>query len=108
MDKSEVKLKLKKELVNPNSYNNWHGITEQNINNFIVEPFAVSVDPDDLETENRMMWVVLQMKANLKEGYAIAFDPLQEAWSVIEYTGTENNFIQVVAGESLAEALDSM
>jgi hypothetical protein len=34
------------------------------------------LDPDDLETEKREMWIVLQERPNPTEGYVVVYAPL--------------------------------
>ncbi len=48
------------EIAKREEFVNFHGITAENIETFLVTPFQVPVDPDDLETPVRPMWVVLQ------------------------------------------------
>jgi len=108
MDKSVVKSKVKEEISKIDSLNNFHGITKKNIESFLVEPFTVDVDPDDLETTKRKMWVVLQERKDVNEGYSIAYDPFSNDWAVIESAGKNLDFILVTSGETIAEALESM
>ena len=70
---------------------------------FSVEPFPVAVEPDDLVTEEREMWVVLDPPGR----YLVAFDPFCEVWAVIEQT-EKTKLIQVISGETLAEAPHGM
>ena len=108
MDKSHVQSKVTEEIAKIDAFDNYHGITKENIESFLVEPFTVLVDPDDLETTIRPMWVVLQERKDINEGYSIAHDPSSNEWAVIEHAGTDKQFIAVVWGETLAEALASM
>lgn len=55
---------------------NLHGITVDNVESFLVAPFKVPVDPDDLETQVRPMWVVLQESDDPTHGYVIVYDPV--------------------------------
>lgn len=55
MEKSKVTEILQVELSKHSSFKNWHGLTKENINKFVVEPTAVTVNPDDLETLKRKM-----------------------------------------------------
>ena len=108
MEKSKVREILEVELSKYAPFENWHGITKENINKFLVKPTAVTVDPDDLETSKRKMWVVLQTENDIKKGYSIAYDFWQQHWAVIAYTGKANEFVQITAEPTLAEALGSM
>ena len=108
MEKSKVREILEVELSKHASFENWHGITKENINKFLVEPIAVTVNPDDLETSKRKMWVVLQTQNDIKKGHSIAYDFWQKHWAVIEYKGKENESVQATAEPTLAEALGSM
>lgn len=87
------------------AFDNTHGITAANIREFLVEPFTVSVDPDDLETAPRSMWVVLQERH--RSGYVVVHDPATSGWAVAEriHDGT---YRAVVWGRTLANALEGM
>lgn len=82
-------------------------MTPENVRSFLVEPFAVKTDPDDLETQPRPMWIVLQEHRKRTDGYVIVYDPLKNSWGVAEHV-QGNDFRLVVSGPSLAEALSSM
>lgn len=55
-----IKVVLETELSRGEHFVNHHGITTENLSSVLVDPFLVWVDPDDLETQPRAMWVVLQ------------------------------------------------
>ena len=74
MDNSEVKKLLEEQLARGEPFKNWHGITPENIRSCLVEPFPVRTDPDDLETQPRAMWVVLQEHRNPTDGYVVVYD----------------------------------
>lgn len=103
MNSSEIENILKKEILTLKGFENFHGITSNNINDFIVAPYEAKVDPDDLETQERNMWVVL----NVSKEFKVAYDSLLENWVVIE-PKSESDFVAVVHGDSLGEALDGM
>jgi len=77
MNVSDVKILVKERLNNVDSFENFHGVKKDNLSSFLVEPYAVLVNPDDLETEEREMWVVL----NLPGEMFLAFDPLKRNWA---------------------------
>ena len=62
MDIFAIKSLVETELARGESFTNYHGITPATIRSFLVEPFTARTDPDDLETQPRDMWVVLQDK----------------------------------------------
>ena len=107
MDSSTIKSLVERELQSEQPYVNYHGISPANIRSFLVEPFTVRIDPDDLETQPRDMWVVLQVRGTPTEGYVIVYDPLKKTWGVAEHTGN-NRYTLVVSASSLNEALDGM
>jgi hypothetical protein len=107
MDSSEVKKLLEEELARGEPFNNWHGITSENVRSCLVEPFPVRTDPDDLETQPRTMWVVLQEHRDPRDGYVVVYDPLSTEWIVAEHVKGDD-YIAVIAGSSLAQALDGM
>jgi len=107
MDSATVKSLLENELNRDAPYKNLHGILPTNIRSFLVEPFTVVTDPDDIKTQPRDMWVVLQVKRTPAADYVIVFDPYCKAWGVAEHT-SGNKFTLIVSGPSLAGALDAM
>ena len=88
-------------------FKNFHGITRDNLESFLVEPFSIRVDPDDLESDPRDMWVVLQQGPHPESGYVVIYDPLNQGWGVAEHQDSRE-YTLVVGAESLAGALDSM
>lgn len=103
MTKDEVNLLLNEELNRLDEFDNYHGITKDNLNKFLIDPYQVLVDPDDLETDERNMWVVLK----LSEQSLVAIDPLDKSWSVL-HPLQKGKFIKTIGEETLAEALDGM
>lgn len=84
---------------------NFHGITSANIHSFLVEPYLVMVDPDDLESVARKMWIVLEERGDA--GYLIAYDVEFNSWAVVE-RGTNSGYTQILAANTLSGALDGM
>jgi len=107
MESSTIKSLVEHELQREQPYVNNHGISSANIRSFLVQPFTVRTDPDDMETQPRDMWVVLQERGTPTEGYVIVYDPLKKIWGVAEHTGN-NRYTLVVSASSLSEALDGM
>lgn len=107
MNISTVKQLLEEELARGEPFDNWHGITSENVRLYLVEPFPVRTDPDDLKTQPRTMWVVLQEYRNPTDGYVVVYDPLSKTWKVAEHVKGED-YIAVITGQSLAQALDGM
>lgn len=102
-----IKVVLETELSRGEHFVNHHGITTENLSSVLVDPFLVWVDPDDLETQPRAMWVVLQECLKPTDGYVIVYDPLHSDWNVAEYV-QGGHYRIVVSGPSLAEALSAM
>ena len=107
MDSSTVKRLLEEELARDEPFHNLHGITPENLRSFLVEPFAVRTDPDDLETQPRAMWIVLQERRKPTDGYVVVYDPLSKTWKVAEHVKGDD-YIAVITGLTLAQALDGM
>ncbi len=103
MNVAKIKQLVQEQLANIGSFDNFHGLTKENLSSFLVDPYAVYVEPDDLETTKREMWVVLSVTSEL----FVAYDPLQNHWSIIE-PYKNNGFVQVVSGETMVEVLNGM
>jgi hypothetical protein len=107
MDSSTIKRLVEDEVARGDSFTCSHGITPANLPSFIVEPFAVRTDPDDLETQARDMWIVLQERPTPTDGYVVVYDPATRGWGVAEHAG-DGDYTLVVSASSLAEALSGM
>jgi len=107
MDSSTIKSLVEYELARGDSFTSSHGITPANLRSLLVEPFAVRTDPDDLETQPRDMWVVLQERPKPTKGYVVVYDPATRGWGVAEHAG-DSGYTLVVSASSLAEALSGM
>ena len=107
MDSSTVKRLIEDELARGDTFISHHGIAPANLRSLLVEPFAVRTDPDDLETQPRDMWVVLQQSATPTDGYVVVYDPATGHWGVAQHTG-DIGYTLVVSARSLAEALSGM
>jgi hypothetical protein len=73
MDRAEIEAILEVELASLGPFQNLHGIRLSNVRTFSVPPSAVLVDPDDLETQARSMWVVLKERSASEGGYQIPY-----------------------------------
>lgn len=103
----EVGQRLAAEIAADLPFQNHHGITRENLDQFLVEPHEVLVDPDDLETEPRLMWVVLQERPDSAAGYSIVLDPLRDSWGVAE-RAQGGGATLLISAPTLAAALDGM
>jgi hypothetical protein len=106
MDISDIKNLVETELSRGEPFANFHGITPATIRSFLVEPFKVLADPDDLETPPRDMWVVLQERRT-SDGYVVVYDPSRKTWGVAD-RGSDGDYTLIVSASSLAGALDGM
>lgn len=109
MTKEDIKRVLETEVTTISSFENFHGITQDNLRKFLVDPYQVLVLPDDGgETETRHMWVVLQEFKDPEKGYLIAYDPLTRQWELIEKLQEKGEYLDVLGADTLADALTSM
>jgi hypothetical protein len=103
----EIKQLVSSQLQAGLAFENFHGITPENLRSFLVEPYEVVVDPDDLETGPRPMWVILHERRQPRADYVVVFDPQDSSWGIAEFTD-KPALTLVVSGPTLAEALSSM
>ena len=90
-------------------FSNVHGITGDNLESFLVEPFEILIDPDDLETAVRPMWVVLQEHGDPSCGHVIVYDPSAPGSRCgVAVNARRDEYVLVVGANSLAEALNGM
>lgn len=106
MQAANVQRIVQGEIARAETFDNSHGVTPQNVRAFLVEPSCVRVDPDDVESPPRQMWVVLREQPGSPGNYAVVYDPQVSGWGVVERT-TEG-YVLVCAADSLASALTSM
>ena len=106
MEASDIQRIVREEVSRGQAFDNSHGITPQNVREFLVQPFCVRTDPDDAESPPRDTWVVLRERSQGPDGYAVVYDPLVGGWGVVERAGTD--YVLVCAADSLAAALTSM
>lgn len=113
MTKEEVKLVVENELKSISGFKNYHGISESNIKNHLIEPlevFAWSPDSPEFEKEVEQVsvWLVLKEKSEITDGCCIAYDPVSKDWALIEHSD-KYGFIYSCAGEkTLFDALNGM
>lgn len=103
MNRKSIESLIRARVRNIGDFNNDHGLTKSSLPFFMVDPYPVWVEPDDLETAPREMWVALDTPGD----YLVACDPLLNGWSLIEpWKG--DRFVQVISGERLEGVLDGM
>jgi hypothetical protein len=107
MDGSIIKKLVEDQLARGETFINFHGIMPENVRSFLVEPFSVRTDPDDLETMPRDMWLVLQERPTPTEGFVVVYDPHTGNWGVAEHI-RGGEYTLVNSARSLAEAIGSM
>jgi hypothetical protein len=107
MQLRDIKEIVRLELARNEPFDSSHGITRQNLQEFLVEPFSVHVDPDDTRSSPREMWVVLQKGRTPADGYVVVYDPTTQSWGFAEQT-SEREYSLVCRASSLATALSSM
>ena len=108
MDDSTVKDLVEAELAGAEAeaFANWHGITSENIREFLIDPIEVTVVVWGQEPGPRPMWLVLQEEEAL-EGYLVAFDPSSRMWGLVTHdrddrftlvSGLTDTFLDAVIG----------
>jgi hypothetical protein len=107
MDSTIVKKLVEGQLARGETFINFHGITPDNVRSFLVEPFSVRADPDDLGTTPRDVWVVLQECHPATEGFVIVYNPHTGNWAVGEHV-RGGEYILSNSSRSLAEAIGNM
>lgn len=103
----DIKRVVQQELQLNERFDSSHGITRQNLHEFLVEPFAVQIDPDDTKSPPREMWVVLQQCRRPEDGYVVIYDPTTQSWGFAERVAGRD-YTLVCRADSLATALSSM
>jgi hypothetical protein len=110
MNAAAVATLVEEQLAQGEPFTNYHGITSHNLRSFLVAPYQIPVDPDDLETEPRNMWVVLEEPGEGRDRMVVVYDPDGACWGVAERAGDGESagYTLVLAAKSLAGALDGM
>jgi hypothetical protein len=106
MDRATVKSMVEAELASAEEFANWHGITSENIHEFLIEPVPVTVVIWGEEPGLREMWLALQ-EDEAQDGYCVAFDAAWNAWGLVTrnddgkftlVSGTTDTFLDQVCG----------
>jgi len=109
MDATTVRLLVEQQLTNSDSFVSMHGIAASNVRSHLIDPFEATVDPDDLETSPRPMWVVLKERSSPYDGYVVVYDPATADWGVAELSEDDpKKNVLVVTASTLPGALDAM
>jgi hypothetical protein len=109
MDAATVRLLVEQQLESSDSFVSMHGIAAPSVRSRLVDPFKATVDPDDLKTSPRPMWVVLQERPSPYDGYVVVYDPSTGDWGVAELSEDDpKKNVLVVAASTLQGALDGM
>ncbi len=107
MNTRDIKQMVQQELARNEPFDSSHGITRQNLHEFLVEPFSVRIDLDDTKSPPREMWVVLQEGRTPADGYVVVYDPTTQFWGFAEQV-RGRDYTLVCRADSLATALSSM
>ena len=107
MNARDIKQVVQRELQRNEPFDSSHGITRQNLHEFLVEPFSVRIDPDDTKSSPREMWVVLQVGRTPSDGYVVVYHPTTQSWGFAERV-RDRDYTLVCRADSLATALSSM
>ena len=78
---STVKHLAEAELAGAETFANLHGITSENIREFLVELVPVTVLWHGIGPGPREIWLVLHERET--DGYLIAFDPSSRMWGLV-------------------------
>lgn len=109
MDAANVRLLVEQQLESSDSFVNMHGVAARNVRSRLVDPFEATVDPDDLKTSPRPIWVVLQERPSPYDGYVVVYDPATGDWGVAELSEDDpRKNVLVVVASTLQGALDGM
>jgi len=108
MIKDQVKSILIAELDKKEAFDNWHGISQENIKIHLVDPYPVTVVSTIEGDDPTEMWVVLLERKTESEGYLIAYCPSQREWCLVETLADGRYLCDIAGDESLAEALSNM
>ncbi len=81
---NEMREMLRIELSRHQNFDNWHGISKDNIYKHLVEPYEVDVFGESKVDPATKMWVVLKEREEPTAGYLIAYEKVTEEWRLIE------------------------
>ena len=108
MEATAIRALVKDEIGRGVPFVNSHGITHANLPMHLVDPYSIRMDPDDLETAPRDVWVVLHERPSSDDGYVVVYDPLFKRWGVAERGPRAGTCTLVVSAGSLFETLEAM
>ena len=103
--KEHLKLKIFVEIKN-NTINNAHGINNNNINDFLINPIIEKYISSINNEEVFEFWTVLKECPDKKEGYLIFYDPDLSMFGLGTYF--EDHILYLGHYKSFVSALDGM
>lgn len=108
MTPAEIKQAIFDEL-NERDINSWHGITKDNIDQFLVEPTVIKL-VDFLGKRNKYWLVLDEQPRDLKYGYQIVYDEREDSFGLATKTAAQSTEVGLLVGlyGSFVDALNSM
>jgi hypothetical protein len=108
MDGKEIKKRVEREISKASVIENSHGITLENIRNFLVEPYKDSVFGEDPNDPPKDMWIVLHECSDPFDGWRIGLNPETNEWCLVETDSRGRSYSDTWGGKTIIEALKSM
>jgi hypothetical protein len=109
MDKTEVTYIVHEQITQGGKFENYHGITSDNISKYLVEPYEVLVDINNFESLPCLMWVILhECPGQSNIGLVIVYDPSDKSFNTAEKNIVKNIWTRKSFGGSLINTLKIM
>ena len=99
LDAREVRAIVERQIAGGLGFDDFHGLTPENLREFLVVPHAVAITSDDEESSPKLMWAVLAQRPETP----LVLQPSDRGWVVARRAPL--GWIQVAWADSLGGAL---
>ena len=108
MKPDEIRQQIEREIDEAKALDNMHGITLNNVREFLVNPYKEIVFGEDPNEPPKEMWVVLHETSDPSKRYRIGLDLGSGEWCLIESDSHGRAYSDTLGGNSFIEALNGM
>lgn len=108
MNKYDITGILKSDLSLKSEFENWRGISQNNLRQFLVDPYPADVFGEYPKTPPVKMWIVLHEKESPPYGNTVGYDQVKKEWYVAKHTREGQYLCDTVGNRHFADALNHM
>lgn len=108
MTPDELSAKIDAELAGSCALNNWHGITAENVEQFLIPPKSTDM-LDSFSNERRQFWIVADERPESNaDGYLVVFDEINRSFGLAVKGGADGAATFIGCYGGFVETLNAM